>query len=113
MRVFFVALLVALVGACSDKGEPGSCYRQPDNACIEYGASMGGAGKRLCSSFKWTPGAQSCPKENRLGTCIKEKGKVNELVYGGPPNNFTVPVAKNTCEFKGGVFLPASADGGR
>jgi len=107
-----LALLVLALAACSNEGEAGSCYRDPDNACVEYGKSMGGAGKRLCSSFKWMPGEKSCPKENRLGTCTKEKGTVTEIVYAGPPNNYSAPVAKNTCEFKGGVFLAASADAG-
>jgi len=105
MRGAVATSFLLLLAACSNKGEPGSCYREPDNACVEYGASMGGAGKRLCSSFKWTPGEKSCPAENRLGTCIKEKGGVTEYVYGGAPNNYTKPSAKNACEFRGGTFL--------
>jgi hypothetical protein len=95
-----------VVAGCSKEGDPGSCYRAPDNACVEYGKPMGGAGKRLCSAFTWRAGAQSCPTENRLGTCIKEKGSVSEIVYGGAPNNYSTATAKNACEFKGGVFSP-------
>src|SRR6185295_10887322 len=64
MRAVIVSFVVVLLVACKNEGEPGSCYREPDNACVEYGQAMGGAGKRLCSSFKWTPGAKSCPTEN-------------------------------------------------
>lgn len=112
LSAVFLVMPLALAG-CSNEGEPGSCYRTPDNACVEYGKAMAGAGKRLCSSFKWTEGAQSCPQENRLGTCIKEKGTVSELVYGGAPNNYTAASARNACEFKGGVFTSASSDAGR
>lgn len=115
MRTLLLPLLfvVRIAAGCSNEGEPGSCYRTPDNACVEYGKSMGGAGKRLCSAFKWTPGAQSCPKEDRLGTCLKEKGAVTEIVYGGAPNNYTAATAKNACEFKGGIFVQTPLDGGR
>jgi hypothetical protein len=98
---------IFLVG-CKDEGEPGSCYRNPDNACVEYGKAMAGAGKRLCSAFTWKAGAQSCPGENRLGTCTKEKGALTEIVYSGAPNNYSVSSAKNACEFKGGVFMQAA-----
>ena len=54
-----------------------------------------------------TAGEKSCPGENRLGTCTKEKGTVTEIVYGGAPNNYSVSTAKNACEFKGGVFMQA------
>ena len=47
----FLALLT--LPSCAKEGEPGSCYRDPDNACVSYGAPMAGAGKRLCSSFRW------------------------------------------------------------
>lgn len=107
--VLSVLVLVLVLAGCSNEGQPGSCYRDPDNACVEYGQPMAGAGKRLCSAFKWSEGAQSCPKDNRLGTCIKEKGAVTEIVYGGAPNNYTVATAKNACEFKGGVFTPTPA----
>lgn len=110
-RILFASLvsLSILAAGCSNEGEPGSCYRSPDNACVEYGRAMGGAGKRLCSSFTWTPGEKSCPKDDRLGTCLKEKGSVNEIVYGGSPNNYSAATAKNACEFKGGVFTTAPA----
>jgi hypothetical protein len=111
MRTVLVAVLASVLAAlagCSNEGAAGSCYRIPDNACVEYGASMGGAGKRMCSSFVWKEGAQSCPQDNRLGTCIKEKGAVSEIMYGGSPNNYTLGVAKNACEFKGGVFTPST-----
>ena len=111
------ALVLALSAAslaCSNEGEPGSCYRTPDNACVEYGKAMAGAGKRLCSGFKWTPGAQSCPHDSRLGTCIKERGAVSEILYAGVPNNYNAGSAKNACEFKGGMFTSASRpDAGR
>lgn len=113
MRTWLLSLLVLVAAGCSKEGEPGSCYRSPDNACVEYGKAMGGAGKRLCSAFTWTEGAQSCPKDGRLGTCIKEKGAVTELVYGGTPNNYDVATARNACELKGGVFLQTPADAGR
>lgn len=113
MRSLLFFCVASLLAACSNEGEPGSCYREPDNACVEYGKSMGGAGKRLCSAFKWTEGPQSCPKENRLGTCLKEKGAVSEIVYGGSPNNYSVATAKNACEFKGGVFTQTPSDAGR
>ena len=107
MKRWFVLGIALLLVACKDEGEAGSCYRAPDNACVEYGKAMGGAGKRLCSAFTWKAGAQSCPGENRLGTCTKEKGAVTEIVYGGAPNNYSVSTAKNACEFKGGVFMQA------
>ena len=68
MRAAIATSVLVLLVACKNEGEPGSCYREPDNACVEYGQTMGGAGKRLCSSFKWTAGEKSCPTENRLGT---------------------------------------------
>jgi hypothetical protein len=112
MRWHLLLLSIVLV-ACKDEGEPGSCYRNPDNACVEYGKAMGGAGKRLCSAFTWRAGEKSCPADNRLGTCTKEKGTVTEIVYGGSPNNYTVATAKNACEFKGGVFMQAPGSAGK
>lgn len=105
----WMLFLSVFLVACKDEGEPGSCYRSSDNACVEYGSAMGAAGKRLCSSFTWHAGEKSCPAENRLGTCTKEKGAVTEIVYGGAPNNYSVSTAKNACEFKGGVFMQAPA----
>jgi hypothetical protein len=101
-------VLALFIAGCSNEGEPGSCYRNPDNACVEYGKAMGGAGKRLCSAFTWRAGEKSCPTENRLGMCAKEKGAVTEIVYSGAPNNYDISTARNACEFKGGVFLPGS-----
>ena len=107
----WMLLFPMLLVACKDDGEPGSCYRGSENACVEYGQAMGAAGKRLCSSHTWRAGEKSCPMENRLGTCTKEKGTVTEIVYGGAPNNWSVATAKNACEFKGGVFLQAPSAG--
>ena len=106
IRVVFGLVLGLFIAGCSNEGEPGSCYRTPDNACVEYGKAMGGAGKRLCSAYTWKAGEKSCPAENRLGTCTKEKGKITEMVYGGAPNNYNVATARNACELKGGIFLP-------
>ena len=102
--VFFVA--VGLV-ACSNEGDPGSCYRDRDNACVEYGRAKAGAGKRLCDGMRWIPGERSCPTEGRLGACVKKTG--SDYVYGGPPNNYSLTAAKNACEWGGGVFLAGSA----
>jgi hypothetical protein len=113
MVLSVLSIVSMLFLGCSNQGEPGSCYRTPDNACVEYGKPMGGAGKRLCSAFTWRAGAQSCPAENRLGTCIKEKGTLTEIVYGGAPNNYSVATAKNACDFKGGVFTPVPATSAR
>jgi hypothetical protein len=112
MKPLLLSIGLILAG-CKDEGEPGSCYRNPDNACVEYGKAMGAAGKRLCSAFTWRAGEKSCPAENRLGTCTKEKGTVTEVVYGGAPNNYTVSTAKNACDFKGGVFMQEPAAGKR
>jgi hypothetical protein len=97
-------LLGAALIACSNVGEPGSCFRPADNTCVEYGRPSGAAGKRLCSGMTWTPGDKTCPAAGRLGVCIKPSG--SEYVYGGSPNDYTPSGAKNACEWAGGVFTP-------
>ena len=108
MRAAALAVVLgALLVACSTKGEPGSCYRAPDNACVEYTREQGAAGKRICSGLTWTAGENTCPKDHRVGTCTKAKDGV-EWLFGGPPNNYTAASAKSACEFGGGVFSPAA-----
>jgi hypothetical protein len=101
----FLLLPLTTAAACSEKSEPGSCYRDKDNACAEYGAAQSAAGKRLCSGMKWTPGAQSCPTANRVGTCVG-KNSVAEYLYAGAPNNYSAAGAKSACEASGGAFTP-------
>jgi hypothetical protein len=100
------ALCAVFIGSttvgCSNEGEPGSCFRPRDNACVEYGRAQGAAGKRLCSGMTWTAGDKSCPSAGRLGTCVKKSGP--EHLYGGAPNNYSPSSAKNACEWAGGVF---------
>ncbi len=102
MRLLFAAAIVVAACGCSRDGEPGSCYRDRDNACVEHGRAQAAAGKRMCSGFRWTPGEGSCPKEGRIGTCTRD-GK-DELLYAGPPNQFTPAAAKALCESSGGSF---------
>lgn len=104
-----VIVLFALLGAaCSKEGEPGSCYRPNDNACVDYDRTQAAAGKRLCSGMTWTPGEKSCPPANRLGSCSKKDG--TEWLYSGPPNNYNATSAKSACELgSSGVFTPAPA----
>lgn len=98
-----VALL--LLAACSNKAEPGSCFRAHDNACVDYDQAQAAAGKRMCAGLTWAPGDHSCPTANRLGSC-KSKGGA-EFLYGGAPNNYTAASAKGACESGGGVFTVA------
>jgi hypothetical protein len=102
MRVLVAGALVLVVGACSRDGEPGSCFKEKDNVCLEFDKASGTAGQRLCAGYKWTPGAGSCPKADRLGTCTHQ-GQV-EIYLGGPPNRFTPAAAKSVCESSGGTF---------
>jgi hypothetical protein len=104
---FVLVAIGASLASCSKPGEAGSCYREHDNACIEYTPSEGAAGKRLCSGMKWTSGAGSCPSASRVGTCIK--ATVSEQLYGGAPNNYTPASAKTACEHGSGTFTTASA----
>ncbi|HVH47314.1 MAG TPA: hypothetical protein VM925_33495 [Labilithrix sp.] len=98
-----VLFCAAIACACSTKaGEPGSCQRAIDNACVDYGAAQASAAKRICAADKWTTGEKTCPTANRLGSCTKKDGA--EWIYGGPPNNYTAASAKTACEFAGGVF---------
>ena len=99
-----IAVSALLGAACSNEGEPGSCYRPHDNACIDYDRAQGAAGKRLCSGMRWTAGEKSCPPADRLGSCTKKSGA--EWFYGGPPNNYSASSAKTACEWAGGVFTP-------
>src|SRR5215213_8049267 len=110
MRPLFFFCCAVIFIACSNEGDPGACKNDSDATCIEYGRSQGAAGKRMCGSDKkWLPGDKACPKENRLGTCLKENGRVASIVYGGPPNNYTPSAAKNACEWGGGVFTGGSS----
>lgn len=111
--VDFVASAFALFAACSacagcaKDADPGSCYRARDNACSEYGRAVAAAGKRMCTGFAWRAGASSCPLENRLGLCTKD-GR-DDILYAGPPNQFTPAAAKSACESGGGHFVAAPA----
>lgn len=108
MRSATIAFAFTFLLACS-KGStepPGSCYRDADNACVEYGADKSAGGKRLCTGHRWTTGTNSCPAANRLGQC--KRGITVETMYGGPPNNFTADTARAVCEgANGAVFTPA------
>lgn len=95
-------LLLVLAACKKPAGEAGSC-RRDDNTCVAFGAESGTAGKRMCNAGVWTPGEKSCPP-GALGTC--KHADETELVYGGPPNNFTPASARSACEFKGGTFTP-------
>lgn len=100
-----IAVLFALLAsACHKEGTPGSCHRQHQSACVSYDAERAAAGKRMCGGGKWIDGPSSCPTENRLGTCSREKGAVVEILYSGPPNQYTKGLAKQVCETNGGVF---------
>jgi hypothetical protein len=103
----FLGLAALANGACSREGEPGSCFRERENLCLEYDRVQGAAGKRMCSGMTWTGGASSCPSASRLGTCVKQSGA--EYVYGGAPNNYTPSSAKTWCEWARGVFTPSLA----
>src|SRR5688572_26266919 len=107
-----ILLAVSLLGlpfGCSNEGDPGACKTDSDGSCVEYGRSQGAAGKRMCGSGKtWVAGEKACPKDGRLGTCLKEGGKVNAIMYSGPPNNYSRSAAKNACEWGGGVFTEAA-----
>lgn len=101
-RVTCAATLLLASAGCSKGAEPGSCYREHDNACVEYAPAEGAAGKRLCAGMKWTPGPATCPSTNKLGTCLKKSGA--EHVYAGAPNNYSASSAKSACEHAGGSF---------
>jgi hypothetical protein len=102
MRI--VVALALLLAGCSKPGAPGSCYRERDNACVEFDGAHAAGGERLCAGFRWTAG--TCPKENRLGSCTKQ-GQ-SEWLYGGAPNSFTPASARSICEGGGGTFTPWS-----
>lgn len=115
MKTIVVALGLglALLPACK-KDEPGAapapgaCLRERDGTCTPYAAESATAGKRMCQGFRWLEGPDACPKENVLGTCVREGGSVRELMYGGPPNYFAPDVAEHACSRNKGMFLPAS-----
>ena len=92
---------MALLAACHPDSEPGACLREKDNACVEYDRDTATAGKSKCVGFSWT---NACPAENRLGSCVREAGKVVETMYAGAPNHYTAAIAKQTCEGSGGAF---------
>jgi hypothetical protein len=98
--------IVAIAASCTPKSEPGSCYRDKDNVCVEYGEAQAAGGKRLCAGYRWIAGAGSCPTEGRVGSCAREGGKTIELMYSGPPNQFNAAAAKTSCESSGGSFRP-------
>jgi hypothetical protein len=108
MRALFAfgLLLAALVVGCDRSGEPGSCYRASMNTCLEYTQAQGGTGKKICSGddAKWTSGAGTCPKENRVGACARDNGEVTEVNYSGAPMAFTTDQAKSTCSTIGGKW---------
>ena len=100
-----LSMAASLLLACSKGGEPpGSCLRPQANSCSEYAAAEAAAGKRMCSGMTWTPGEKSCPGPGRLGACEKSSGV--ELLYAGPPNNYTPASARIACEAAGGTFNP-------
>jgi hypothetical protein len=98
------ALFALVLIACKSDADPGSCYRERDNACVDYGRAQAAAGKRLCTGYRWTPGEGTCPKDGRIGTCARD-GR-DEFLYSGPPNQLTPSAAKTICESGGGVFRP-------
>lgn len=104
----FVALSfiagMAGVGCSKASGSPGSCYRERDNTCSEHGAAESLAAQRMCQGFRWTSGESTCPKDGRLGTCVREDGHVTETMYAGPPNQYTPDIARTVCERAGGTF---------
>ena len=103
MPLRFVPTFVILLAlGCTPKGEPGSCFRDKDNACVEYGPDQAVGGKRLCAGYTWLAGA--CPKEGRVGACVKDGAKTVEYVYSGAPNRFTPEAAKAACGTAGGAF---------
>lgn len=105
-RLAVGALMIALAACSKDGGSseaPGSCYREKDNACAEYGRAEAAAGKRLCSGMTWRSGEGTCPIENRLGTCALKAGG-REHLYSGPPNTYSVNGAKTACESGGGMW---------
>ncbi|MDF2695600.1 MAG: hypothetical protein K0S65_3983 [Labilithrix sp.] len=107
-----VLRLAVLCGAassgCSNETAPGSCFREHDNACVEYTTAQGAAGKRMCSGMKWTAGAATCPTANRLGTCVRGSG--TEFLYAGAPNNYNAASAKTACEHDGSRFIAWSSE---
>jgi hypothetical protein len=103
-RIAFFVVGAALLAACDGGGEPGSCYRARDSACVAYDRAHAAAGKRMCQGFTWTAGEASCPRENRIGTCTRESGNVVEYMYSGPPNQLTPAIARTTCETAGGRY---------
>lgn len=105
-----VGLLALVVPACKRDGQPGSCYRDRDSACVEYDAARAAAGQRMCAGHRWTPGVGTCPTENRLGTCVRERGAVVEHLYAGPPNHFTPVSARGACESGGGSWSGTQDD---
>lgn len=102
MRRRAVVVLAFVVMSCSKSSEPGSCHREHDNACVEYGPGEAAAGKRLCAGMKWTPGETSCPTTNRLGKCTRASS--SEWLYSGAPNRYTAATARRWCEQDGRVF---------
>jgi hypothetical protein len=98
------AVLALLLASCSREAEPGSCYRAPDNACVEYGRARAAAGRRLCAGLTWAAGEESCPAEGRVGACVKAREDTTEWLYSGAPNNYTAASARSACEAAGGAF---------
>jgi hypothetical protein len=102
MRWWSLAPGLLVLVACSREGEAGSCFRQPENLCIDFDRSQAAAGKRMCSGLTWTAGEKTCPVAGRLGGCAKA-GHV-EYLYAGAPNNYAPASAKSACEYAGGTF---------
>jgi len=96
-------LFVALVACSKPVAEPGSCFHPLENSCTEYGPANARAAKRMCRPSDWRPGEHTCPAGS-IGTC--RKGGGGDLLYPGPPNNYTAASAKSACEFAQGTFTP-------
>jgi hypothetical protein len=103
MRAAILFCVIVAWGCSKKPGEAGSCRRDGDNVCVEFGAAQATAGKRMCDPAKWTNGAGSCPRENRLGSCVSPRDGAR-FIYGGPPNHYTAASAKTACEFAAGTF---------
>lgn len=106
-RSLATCLLVALalaLPACKKEGQPGSCHRQQQSACVSFDGAHAAAGKRMCGAGRWIDGAMSCPTAGRLGTCTRENGTIVEYLYEGEPNHYTRGLARQVCETAAGVF---------
>jgi hypothetical protein len=106
VRVALLVPGVVVAAACHRDAEPGSCHKERENLCVEFGSAEAAAGKRMCAGATWIPGDKSCPSASRIGVCTKKASSVEQL-YGGAPNNYTRESARSACEFAGGTFAAA------